>query len=230
MTKKLFLIDGMAIVYRSQQGDLRPLDLASTCDIYYGSSDFAVQTHKGASGRTMAEGRTPSSAGAGSKADTTTASNDATGKSADASTSADTSKAAGGKRGADDYIPFDMTLVLAEGYVPSQEKDAKLEEANRSLSQGDHETAAQTLKLANIDVTVAAALIPARSSLEHVRDAAKLIGEKKLYEANVALKAVEDSVILEFFGVDAVPKQGTQAASGSTQPAKPETDTSKTKG
>ena len=37
---------GMAIVYRSQQGDLRPLDLASTCDIYYGSSDFAVQTQE----------------------------------------------------------------------------------------------------------------------------------------------------------------------------------------
>ena len=37
---------GLAVLYRSQQGDLPVMDLASVCNVYYGSSDFSVQTQE----------------------------------------------------------------------------------------------------------------------------------------------------------------------------------------
>lgn len=38
-------------------------------------------------------------------------------------------------------------------------------------------------------------------------DATKMIGEGKYYEANLALKAAEDSVVIETYAIDAVPQR-----------------------
>ncbi|TYC69018.1 YfdX family protein [Stappia sp. BW2] len=108
----------------------------------------------------------------------------------------------------DSYLPFDSSLSLAEGFVPTQDKQETLLKANEHLAKGESKKAAEILKLANVDVTVTAALVPANASVAHVTDAAKLIGEKKYYEANLALKAIEDSVVVENYSVDAVPAQG----------------------
>ncbi|MEE4014824.1 YfdX family protein [Roseibium sp. FZY0029] len=108
----------------------------------------------------------------------------------------------------DSYLPFDSSLSLAEGFVPTQDKQETLLKANEHLAKGESRKAAEILKLANVDVTVSAALVPAKTGLAHVSDAAKLIGEKKYYEANLALKAVEDSIVVENYSVDAVPAQG----------------------
>lgn len=106
------------------------------------------------------------------------------------------------------YVPFDASMSLAEGFVPSDEKSSALEKANEHLSAGKKTEAVAALKLANIDVSVSAALLPAAKSLQHVEDAVKLIKEKKYYEANLALKAVEDSVIIESFDINTIPVQG----------------------
>lgn len=109
---------------------------------------------------------------------------------------------------ADVYVPFDASLALSEGFVPTHEKQETLKAANGHLAKGDHKKAVETLRLANIDVTVSAMLIPVKASLHHVQVAAKLIGEKKFYQANLALKAVEDAIIVESYSVDEIPKQG----------------------
>ncbi|WP_394690585.1 YfdX family protein [Hoeflea sp.] len=108
----------------------------------------------------------------------------------------------------DAYIPFDASMSLAEGFVPTADKQPTLQKANEHIAKGEHKQAAEVLKLAKIDVTFTGAFIPAVSSLQHVDDAAKLLSEKKYYEANLALKAVEDSVVLKSFGLDEVPAQG----------------------
>ncbi|WP_346892310.1 YfdX family protein [uncultured Roseibium sp.] len=108
----------------------------------------------------------------------------------------------------DSYLPFDSSLSLAEGFVPTQDKQQSLVKANEYLAKGNSKKAVEILKLANVDVSVSAALIPAKAGLAHVTDAAKLIGEKKYYEANLALKAIEDSVVVENYSVDEVPVQG----------------------
>jgi hypothetical protein len=112
---------------------------------------------------------------------------------------------------ADAYIPFDMTVGLAEGFVPSEEMTGKLREAGQQFEQGNHKRAIEVLRLANIDVTVSASLLPAKATLAHVKDAIKLIDAKKYYEANLALKALEDSVVFESYSADTVPAQGNKS-------------------
>lgn len=108
----------------------------------------------------------------------------------------------------DAYLPIDASMTLAEGFVPSAEKQATIDEANQHLANGDGEKAAEVLKLAKIDVTISTALIPAKAGLAHIQDAAKLMGEQKYYEANLALKAAESLVVIDSYSLDAVPRQG----------------------
>ncbi len=108
----------------------------------------------------------------------------------------------------DAYIPFDTSMALAEGFVPDEDKKAVLTKANEHLAKGEKAHAVEALKLANIDVSVSAAMIPAASSLKHVDEAVTLLSEKKYYEANLALKAVEDSVLIETYDINTIPVQG----------------------
>ena len=119
------------------------------------------------------------------------------------------------------YVPFHTSFSLAEGFVPQELHKGALEQANRQLAEGDQKGAAESLRVANIDLWVSAAMIPAKSSLEHVQEAEKLIGEKKFHEANLALKAVEESVIVEAYSAHAVPVQGT--GGGATHSGAPST-------
>lgn len=112
---------------------------------------------------------------------------------------------------ADAYIPFEMTVGLAEGFVPTEEMAGKLREAGQQFDQGNHKNAIEVLRQAKIDVTVSAGLLPARASLVHVQDAIKLIDAKKYYEANLALKALEDSVVFESYSADTVPVQASKS-------------------
>ncbi|WP_300087651.1 YfdX family protein [uncultured Nitrosomonas sp.] len=108
----------------------------------------------------------------------------------------------------DVYVPFDTSMTLAEGFKPTTEKQASINKANQHLAKGEHKHAVEVLKAANIDVTVVAAMIPVNASLQHINDAGMLINEKKFYEANLVLKAVQDSVIIDAYSIDAIPKQG----------------------
>ena len=112
---------------------------------------------------------------------------------------------------ADAFIPFDMKIELSEGFVPTEDKHEHLVKANEYLKSGDQQKAIEVLRLANIEVTVSAAMLPAKSSMKHVKDAVDLLKNSKFYEANLALKAVEDSVILDFYSIDAIPAQGSQS-------------------
>ncbi len=116
-----------------------------------------------------------------------------------------------GSKSGEIYIPFDMSMSLAEGFVATPEKAKKLKEANAHIANGKSKKAAEVLKLANIDVTVTAALVPIGSSVNHMRDAVALIKVGKFYEANRELKAVEESVIIDSYGIDTVPVQGSNS-------------------
>ena len=109
----------------------------------------------------------------------------------------------------DAYIPFDTSISLSEGFVPTEEKASVLAKANDHLGKGDQKKAAETLRLANIDITVSTALIPIKATMNHVQDASKMLSEKKYYQANLALKAIEDSILVESYSVDEVPAQGS---------------------
>jgi YfdX protein len=106
------------------------------------------------------------------------------------------------------YIPFDMTMALSEGFKPTAEKQTHVAKANEHIAKGESKQAAEVLKAANIDVTFSAALIPATASVSHANDALALMKENKFYEANLALKAIEDAVVIDSYSMDAIPVQG----------------------
>lgn len=114
-----------------------------------------------------------------------------------------------GDANGDTYVPFDMSMSLAEGFKPTPENAVSIQEANSHIANGNSKQAAEVLKLANIDVTVSAALIPIDASVNHAGDAVDLINKGQFYEANLAMKAIEDSVVVEAYSINAVPVQGS---------------------
>jgi len=96
----------------------------------------------------------------------------------------------------DQYIAIDGTMGISENFIATPEKQEAIKKANEQLSKGDQKGAVETLRLADIAVTQKLYLLPLKHAQKVIADAQKLLGEKKYYEANLALKAVEDSVTL----------------------------------
>lgn len=114
----------------------------------------------------------------------------------------------GAKGPADAWLPLQTSFALAEGFVPAEQHQDTLQKAGSQMQGGDERGAAESLRLGEIDFALSAAMLPANASLKHVQDAERLIGEKKFFEANLALKAVEDSVVVETWSAAAIPTQG----------------------
>lgn len=106
----------------------------------------------------------------------------------------------------DEYVPFNASLVVAESFVPDEAKTKDIAKANKHLHKGETKQAMEALKLGGVDVVLSTELVPLKWAKSHVDDAARLIGEGKYYEANLALKAVDDSVVIETYDVDTLPK------------------------
>lgn len=109
-------------------------------------------------------------------------------------------------RADDSYIPFDANLTVLHAFEPTAAKEKHIAKANEHLHKGEKKDAIEALKLAEIDVAVTARMIPIKFAKEHIDQAAKLVGNGKYYEANLALKAVDEAVLVETFAIDAVPK------------------------
>ena len=111
----------------------------------------------------------------------------------------------------DKYVPFNTDLTVAETFKPTKENLEHISMANRHMQKGETKKAIETLKVNGIDVAMTAELLPVQSAKAHIDDAAKLIGEGKYYEANLALKAVENSVVTEMFDNSAMPKDSAHS-------------------
>jgi ABC-type amino acid transport substrate-binding protein len=111
----------------------------------------------------------------------------------------------------DSYVPFDANLTVLHAFEPTAEKAKHIAKANEHLHKGEKQDAMEALKLGEIDVAVTTSLVPVKFAKEHIDQAAKLVGEHKYYEANLALKAVEDAVVVETYAIDAVPKTKPKA-------------------
>ena len=106
----------------------------------------------------------------------------------------------------DTYVPYDATLTVADTFIPTEENKKHIAKANEHLQKGQKKEALEALKLGNVDVAFTTWLIPVKFAQQHINDAAKLIADGKYYEANLALKAVDDAVVAELIGVDETPK------------------------
>ncbi len=107
-----------------------------------------------------------------------------------------------------EYLPFNMSMSLSESFKATKENEAALEKAYGLMQTGDKDAAVDVLRVASIDVNISAALLPEASSMDHLKQAAELIDKKEYFAANLALKEIEDSVVVRSFSINAIPQQG----------------------
>lgn len=109
---------------------------------------------------------------------------------------------------ADRYLPFDMSMSLTEDFQATDENKQALEKAYGMMQSGAPDDAVEVLRLASIDVNVTAAMLPVANVTTQLQTAQDAIDSGKYFDANLALKAVEDSVVVRSFSIDAIPLQG----------------------
>jgi hypothetical protein len=101
------------------------------------------------------------------------------------------------KTSTDTLIPIDAQLSIADEFVFTPEKAAQIAKVNEHLKKGDNKKAVEVLRDGGVAVNLTAVLLPLEPTLSDVEKASKLLGEDKFYEANLALKAAGDGIIVD---------------------------------
>ena len=110
------------------------------------------------------------------------------------------------------WLPVDGSMALGEDYVATPAKATAVAKANDQIKKGDHKHAAETLKLADVDVTFVTSVAPLEASTGKIDKAATLIDAGKYYQANQELKSVEDGVRYDVADFNDVAKKSKTAA------------------
>ena len=109
-------------------------------------------------------------------------------------------------KASDWYVPYNATFTVIDTLKPTSDKAKNIAKANKHLRKGEQKEAMETLKLSKIDVAISTRLVPVKFAQENIVKASNLVREGKYYQANLALKDVDDAVIIQTYGVDDVPK------------------------
>jgi hypothetical protein len=116
-------------------------------------------------------------------------------------------KASGSRAGKPEMIPVDGQLMVMDDFVPTDEKKAHLASANEHLKKGEHEAALKELNLSDIKIIYNRLWMPIMPALKRLDQALKLMDEHKYYEANLALKAIGDSLTIETESMTETPEK-----------------------
>jgi len=106
------------------------------------------------------------------------------------------------------YVPFDLSMALTDTFVPSDENQDAVNQASLQIKAGTPDDALQTLRAANVQVDISAAMLPVDQATSDFDKALAAIDKGDYFGANLALKSLEDSVIVRTFSIDAIPQQG----------------------
>ncbi len=104
-----------------------------------------------------------------------------------------------------DAVPVGGDLVLADNFQLTEQHKPVLSKANEQLAKGDKKAAVEVLKAGNIDVMYNRQWLPIASAERDLNEAITLAGSKKYYDANMALKAIEDGVQTDSVSFDVPP-------------------------
>lgn len=135
---------------------------------------------------------------------------------------ADHEKKADDKSASDklDLIPINGEIAIADTFVPSTEKKKHINKANEHLKSGRSKQAIEELQLGEIDVVFTRVMLPLESTKKRVADAEKLADDHKYYEANLALKAAEEGIVIntvDLIGTPTPPSTASASAATSTK-------------
>lgn len=129
------------------------------------------------------------------------------------------------------WLPVDGEVLLNEDFTAHPEKAAAVKEANKSLAQGDKKAAMDKLKLADVDVDYVVAVVPLKTTLDEVNQAAKMIDDGRYYEGSQALRQLQDNVRYDVLDINEVPKAAAKTTAGKTPGVAPTaTDKGEAKG
>jgi YfdX protein len=104
-------------------------------------------------------------------------------------------------------VPVDGQIVLADDFVVTPEKKSSIDKANAAFKQGDRKQAIEELRLAEIDVSYTRLMMPLAPTQKRLASAIKLVHDGKYYEANLALKSIEDGFGVETVALTELPKK-----------------------
>ncbi len=99
-------------------------------------------------------------------------------------------------------VPVDGDLVLAEDFVPTPDKRARIEKANEHFKNGNAKDALEELRLGDIAVMYTRAWMPLAGAAKHLDQAVKFMDAQKYYEANLSLKAIGDSITVDSVAIN----------------------------
>jgi hypothetical protein len=108
------------------------------------------------------------------------------------------------------WIPIDGQVSLADTYVVTKEKNQHIQKANEHFKNGQSKQAIEELRLAAINVTCTRVMMPLSTTTHWVAEANRLIGQQKYYEANLALKAAEDGLVVNSASLMEMPQVKTE--------------------
>ncbi len=100
------------------------------------------------------------------------------------------------------WIPVDGQMSVGEDYVDTPDKTAGM--SKPGAESGDKK-GTDTVRLSDLDVSFTAEVVPLETSIASVDTAAQMIGKGHYYEANLALKSVEDGARFDTEIISAVP-------------------------
>lgn len=109
------------------------------------------------------------------------------------------------------WIPVDGGLTLGEDFVATPGKTSGVANANARLKKGEHKQAMETLRMAGIDVSFVMEIAPLDKTVSGVDKAEQLIDAGKFYEADQALKSVEDGLRFDVSEMVGAPKKPADA-------------------
>ena len=116
-----------------------------------------------------------------------------------------------------DLIPIDGDIAIADTFVPTPEKKKHIEKANEHLKAGHSKEALEELRLGEVDVVCTRVMLPLEATQKRVADAEKLANDHKYYEANLALKAAEDGLVVESVDLEGNPVPASKAAAAAPE-------------
>lgn len=95
------------------------------------------------------------------------------------------------------WVPVDAGIFLSDDFVATPDRQRRIAAANAHLRRGEHARALEEFRLAEVDVGVTRVLMPLAATRTRLASAQALMQQGNYYEANLALKAAEDGMVVD---------------------------------
>lgn len=103
------------------------------------------------------------------------------------------------------YVPFDTQITMLDVYDRDDAKaDAPKTKSAHHRSHGNKDQTDAMLKLDEVDLAVSAGLVPVKFAKQQIVDASDLFNKGDYFKANLALKAIDDAIVIQTIAADDV--------------------------